>query len=642
VIFQSLGELGAFAEERGVVSLDVADPGVPLVDYDGGESILASAWRTQPSIRKVTSFIAANIASIPLHVYRLDGDNDRARVRDGALAELIARPTDAPGQTQMRFWERVILDGLLNDRWAVAVEQDKSGTRLVRIPPRRFRLVTDGLDRITAVRVTGSDGQARDLDPAGFLLDVGYSQSHGRGTSPVDTLAALLRESAESVSYRREVMRRAALHTGWVERETPWPKREARDNFLTSLRSFEAHAERAGGVMVLDEGMKWHDREWRPADLNDLEARRLTDVEVATAYHIAPEILGVREGTYSNVDAFRQSLYRDNLGPYIEAWEQALAPLVDILEPNSGLYVEAHLDAKLRGSFEDQARILQTSTGAPWLTRNEARARQNLPAIDGGDDLITPLNVLVGGQASPTDSGTQNQSTAPAPASKAPNGAPLVKSADLTGGWDEKAQEILRRFFARQARSVTASIGPKADWWDQDRWDRELGADLYRLAAACVEQMGRDAVRSLGLDPDQDWDQDRTLNYLKAVTASRARWVNETTRRQIEAALAAEGDIAQVFTNAENQRSTSAGRALAAAMAGFAVVEAAKQAAPGRCVKEWVTYADNPRPSHVAMNGDIAPAHAPFSNGMQWPGDPVGGADEVAGCTCSVNLYYAH
>lgn len=635
--FQSLGQLGAHAAETGM-KLDVVDPGIPLVDYDGGGLDIGTVWRLQPSIRKVTSFIAANIASIPLHAYRLAGDTDRVRVRDGAVAGLLTRPSRAPGMSSMRFWERVLIDGLLYDRWCVAVDEGGDVPELVRIPPRRFRLRADGLDRVTAVRVTGDDGQTRDLDPAGFLLDVGYAQSHGRGTSPVETLRALLQEAAEAVDYRRAVMRRASLHTGWVSRETAWNSREARQNFLTSLRAFQATAEREGGTMLLDEGMQWHDRQWQPADLSDLEARRLTDEEVATAYHVAPEILGIRAGNYSNVEAFRQSLYRDNLGPYITAWEQAVAPLVERLEPSSGIYVEAHLDAKLRGSFEAQAQAYQTASGRPWMTTNEVRARANLPALKEGEGLVTPLNVLVGGQASPTDSGTQNEEPKTLPVKAA--GGPLVKAADLAGTWGEKTGEVLRGFFARQSRSVLSAVGPKADWWDQRRWDRELGADLYALACECVEQMGRDAVRALGFDPDQAWDQGRVLAYLKAVTAARARWVNEATRRQVEQALADGDDPGQVFTIAREQRSGAAGHALAAAMAGFAAVEAARQAAPGRCVKEWVVYARNPRPSHQAMSGAVAPAHKPFSNGMQWPGDPVGGADEVAGCTCSVSIYW--
>ena len=43
------------------------------------------------------------------------------------------------------------------------------------------------------------------------------------------------------------------------------------------------------------------------------------------------------------------------------------------------------------------------AVGAPWMTRNEARRMRNLPAVDGGDDLVTPLNVLIGGQANPQD-----------------------------------------------------------------------------------------------------------------------------------------------------------------------------------------------------------------------------------------------
>jgi hypothetical protein len=49
------------------------------------------------------------------------------------------------------------------------------------------------------------------------------------------------------------------------------------------------------------------------------------------------------------------------------------------------------------------------------MTRAEARARLNLPHLEGTDELIVPLNVLEGGQASPTDSGSQNRAGANGP-----------------------------------------------------------------------------------------------------------------------------------------------------------------------------------------------------------------------------------
>jgi hypothetical protein len=108
----------------------------------------------------------------------------------------------------------------------------------------------------------------------------------------------------------------------------------------------------------------------------------------------------------------------------------------------------------MRGSFEEQAGVLSTSVGAPWMTRNEARAKQNMSAIDGGDELITPLNVLVGGQASPQDG---------------------------------KADQVLAKFAARQEQVVRSQKAAGADWWDGPRWDRELVADLAKSGIDVVE-----------------------------------------------------------------------------------------------------------------------------------------------------------
>jgi hypothetical protein len=41
---------------------------------------------------------------------------------------------------------------------------------------------------------------------------------------------------------------------------------------------------------------------------------------------------------------------------------------------------------------------------------------------------------------------------------------------------------------------------------------------------------------------------------------------------------------------------------------------------------------------HAPMNGQTVPLGENFSNGMAWPGDPAGGAAEVANCGCSVTF----
>jgi hypothetical protein len=87
-------------------------------------------------------------------------------------------------------------------------------------------------------------------------------------------------------------------------------------------------------------------------------------------------------------------------------------------------------------------------------------------------------------------------------------------------------------------------------------------------------------------------------------------------------------------------RSVAGAAALVTAFSAFATTEAAKQVARGqkKATKTWRTNSTHPRAAHSRMNGETVPVDEKFSNGADWPGDPVLGADGVAGCMCSVEV----
>lgn len=634
-VFQSLGELGAHLQATG---MQIADPGVPLWDATAGGGDFGPVWSDQPSVRKVVSFIARNLSSIPLHVYDRVDDGDRRRVRDHPLAHTLARPSRAPGKTPFRFWESVLIDGLIFDRWCLMKVRADDGTlELVRIPARRVRFKADALDRITEVQVWAKDGAVKGHDPAKFIIDVGYSERGASGTSPMHTLRNLLAEASEAVEYRRSVWKNGARFPMVLERENAWSSDAAYQRFVAGWQAFTRGGPREGGTPILEDGMKARMLEgFKPQETGDLEGRRLTDIETSSAYHIAPELVGAREGTYSNIDAYRQMLYRDSLGPYIDAWVQALqAGLAPELAPGTDLYIEPHLEAKLRGSFEEQAKILSSAIGAPWMLREEGRARMNLPHIDGADELVVPLNVLVGGQASPRDSGSQNES----PKSGTKSGRPALK-ARAPKTHEEKHREVLSAFFARQSKSVRSLIGAgDTGWWDAERWDKELAEDLWKLAIQTSDEVAKSALEAIGFSPD-DYDSDRTLAFLASVAERQAQAVNSTTRDQVTAALGEDEPldaVDHVFEVAQDSRAEQMSTTLVTAASGFATAEAAKQVAGEQATKTWVVTSGNPRSSHAAMNGETVGLDEDFSNGMPWPGG-IGDPAEVANCQCELQI----
>lgn len=639
VAFQTLGQLGDWLGANPGVR--VVDPGIPLTEWTDGSGH-GPAWDNQPSVRKVVGFAARNLASIPLHLYERVSDTDRQRVTDGLLAGVVARPSTAPAQTPIRFWENVLIDGLLHDRWCLKIVEDIDHLELVRIPARRVHFHADGLDRIDEIRITDKDGKLKGYDPAGFIIDTGYATRGANGSSPLHVLQHLLEESREAVEYRRSIWKNAAQIPAVLERETPWSSQEAFDRFKTSWAEFRRNGAHAGGTPILEDGLKLREvNAFKPQDTLDLEGRKLTDAEVASTYHIAPELVGARESNFASLDAYRQMLYRESLGPYIDEWIQALnTALIPRFAEGRDLYIEPHLEAKLRGSFEEQAKVLSTAIGAPWMLRSEGRGRLNLPHIDNTDELVTPLNVIVGGQASPRDAGSQNE--------KAARGTKTHRSVLVKARANDthvaRNRQVLQAFFARQEQVVKTALGVKAtgDWWDDDRWNRELADDLLRLLHSTSVEAAVETLKSAAFTAE-DYDEAATLAFLKAVAERIGRQVNEATKAQIEAALESDEpgeQVRQVYETAKTSRAEQSAITLVTTASAFGTVEAARQVSGDAATKSWLVISDNPRPTHAAMHGETVPVGEKFSNGADWPGDGHLPVDEIAGCTCGVAVNF--
>lgn len=639
MVFQTLGELSSHIQDNGGGVLDVVDPGTSLIE---GSFDPRDVWKEQPSVRKVVDFIARGHAPIPRNLYERVSDTERNRITDHPVARVLKQPNSTPGMTAYRFWHTIIVDYLIYDRWCIFPEWKSDGElELHRIPARKVRFKTNGLDEVTKV-VMFTDGQRREYDASKFILDHGYAHSGANGTSPMATLGDILREQTESVQYRRDLWARGARFPGVVTRKSEWPNPKARARFKKGFDQFARGGAQAGGWLLLEDDMDAKAIDGiKPSDAQDLDGRTLSDIQTSSAYHIAPELIGARPGTFSNIKAFLEALYGPALRPIYTSVDQALNAW---LTRGTDLYIEANIDAMMRGDFEAQLQSLQSGVGAPWLTRNEGRARQNLPPIAGGDDLVVPLNVLIGGQANPRDSAPKSidylANLAHPDKVCAKSRQAHVKTADLAG-YSTQTENVLLTFFERQGKAVLSALGAGIDnWWDQERWDGELGDDLFKLAVVTSTDVGRAAAESGSFDPDE-YDVDRTLAFLRVVTASRAAMINSSTKERLDEAIADdEQEPADVFTQAKDTRAQTAAATLVTAFASFAIQEVGRQLARETATKTWVVTSSNPRPSHALMDGETVGVEDTFSNGMDWPGDSAGGADEVAGCTCELEITF--
>ena len=603
-------------------------------------------WRTQPQVRTVIGFLARNIAQLGIHTFRRVSDTDRERMTGHPLAKLLASPM--PGMTMYRFVERIVADSALYDNWFGIKLKLNGELRILPVPPTLIRPYGGNWIRPEYYETAGG----RDFGVDEVVHIHGYSPENlTYGASPIESLRELLLESSEAAKQRSQMWKAGARLTGVLVRPTEapdWGPTEKR-RFREMWRTFSEGGGAEGGTPILEDGMEYKAVGFNPEQAQYIEARKLTREEVSAAYFIPPPLIGILDhATYSNIKEQHAHLYQDTLGPWMVMLQQEIAAqiLPDLPGDNSDVYCEFNIDSKLRGSFEEQAVAASTATGRPWMTVNETRARNNLPSIEGGDSLITPMNVTEGGLASPRD-------TAPDPAAlpKA-RGLALVKSGRPSElGTDEGEREALAaslaKFTERAADKLLAAAGAKADGmpdllalWAAGSKDRlaQLEALLadhgFRLA-----QVGAWTVLNEWNPEAEGWSADVMLAWILAAAQSHAEQHEEAGRKAVARVQEAEAegwrdDLKQA---ALSWGSAAAARAATASteLTSFGGHDAAS--ASGLTKKIWRTGGRNPRPSHKAQDGEAVSLDDVFSNGLRWPGDGSGKTAELVNCNCTLD-----
>lgn len=153
-------------------------------------------------------------------------------------------------------------------------------------------------------------------------------------------------------------------------------------------------------------------------------------------------------------------------------------------------------------------------------------------------------------------------------------------------------------------------------------WDSRLAQTVYNRNRNAAADAALRVASALG----SDYDPDVMDAWLTANADIAARSINDSTRASLEGADDKSGVFALLLTSAAVQYA----RSMVTTAVNFGAMDAAQAGGSGS--KTWAGGTTR----HRRMNGETVPLDENFSNGMAWPGDPSGGAANVANCNCSV------
>ena len=367
----------------------------------GASASYAALYKTQPHVRTVVDFLSTQLGQLGIHVFRRLSDTDRVRVANHPLALLLKHPN--PGTTRYAWIAETVTDWCVFGNGYGVKFRRRDQLEIYRVPPTLMRPHGDLIPR--AYTWTLPTGETLTLPAADVFHLRDYNpEDPVLGLSRLETLRKLLAEEAASVAYREWFWANGAKLSGWIKRPREAPKwtDPQREQFRTEWAQFQGPTN-AGKTAVLEDGMEFEPITATARDSELISARKLTREEVAAAFHVPPAMIGITEAQgYGSLREQHKALYQDTLGPLVSLLEGEIErQLLTEFSDTEDIYVQFNISEKLQGSFEEEVSAMSTAVGSPWMARNEARARQNLPRINDAafDTPVTRLDIAEGQNA---------------------------------------------------------------------------------------------------------------------------------------------------------------------------------------------------------------------------------------------------
>ncbi len=153
----------------------------------------------------------------------------------------------------------------------------------------------------------------------------------------------------------------------------------------------------AGRLMVLDLGFKYFQTSMSGIDAQTLESRRFQIEEVARVMGVYPQMIGHSDktSTYASAEQFSRDHVTYTLNQWCVRLEQVIArDLLTDEENDQGYFAKLSTDGLLRGDSKARAELYASGIVNGWMTRNEARRKEDLDPLPGLDQPLVPANML--------------------------------------------------------------------------------------------------------------------------------------------------------------------------------------------------------------------------------------------------------
>jgi HK97 family phage portal protein len=350
--------------------------------------------------------IGEAVGILPLHLYRKT-PKGRERATENPLYSLVH---DQPNEYMTAIeWKEAMAVSLATMGQAYNyVQKFESTGRVVSIQPvHKSRVKPEiGDDGALSYWLTQRNGQRLQLRREQICPVRGFGGvGELEGFAPHQLHANSLALTVAVEKYGAEFFGGGGRPSGVLMTDHEF-KADKRDELRENFQKYVAKSWREGILPLLEAGIKYQSVTTPNNEAQFIETRKLQIAEVGRIYRVPLHMLmEMDKASYHNTQQANKHFLDYTLLPYLVRIEQALNSCLLTARERVDHYFEFDVRGLLRGDSTQRAAYYVALRNAGAITQNEIRSLENMPLIDGADDLHVPLNMAPSDQLASIQAG---------------------------------------------------------------------------------------------------------------------------------------------------------------------------------------------------------------------------------------------
>lgn len=219
----------------------------------------------------------------------------------------------------------------------------------------------------------------------------------GMGGYSVIKQARIMFEGVEATSSYGSKFYENGARPGMIMQHPGKLSQKAYEKLIDSWEARHAGIANSHRIAILEEGMTVAEVGIPPSDAQFLETRRFQRAEISALFRVPLHMINdLERSAFSNIEQQSLEFVIYTLGPWLALWEQAIYRDFFTELERKRYFAEFLVDGLLRGDTLSRYQAHQIAILGGFLTPNEAREMDNRNPLDGGDDLLLPMNTSAG------------------------------------------------------------------------------------------------------------------------------------------------------------------------------------------------------------------------------------------------------